>query len=259
MIRPTVLEWFATRARGDGGDVPRARPVDAGAVVRAADEHRVVAHRADHGDLGPRPGRVRRARARSTRSRGAVRQVATSGSARSASPSRRTGSSARRPGARRAATRRTATMWTLGDPAAADRVDGTGARLRAGRDPAPNLADTALVVDGPVADGVDGIAQAFAGPPGEGRGAEAGMNAEDERRGPARPHRVAPEAGRSDPPPRGATECGTGATTRTSTSGTWSRTGSCRTWSPISSPAGRSTWRAARGGTRSGSPRRDGP
>ena len=56
--------------------VPRARPVAAGAVVRAGDERRVVAHRADHGDLGARAGRRRRASACAREPTARLRHVA---------------------------------------------------------------------------------------------------------------------------------------------------------------------------------------
>ena len=97
--------------------VPRARPVGAGAVVRARHERGRRAHRADHGDVGPRPGRRRhRRRASGRRPRPAARR-APRRRARCPTASARRG----RPvpdvaGARRARPRPTATSGTWGPP-----------------------------------------------------------------------------------------------------------------------------------------------
>ena len=86
--------------------VPRAGPGAAGALVRAADERGVGAHRADHGDVGARPGRRRRRSACAGSRRPGCGTSRTSGSARgpTATPStgeprrtRRSGWSSPRP------------------------------------------------------------------------------------------------------------------------------------------------------------------
>jgi uncharacterized protein (TIGR03084 family) len=59
--------------------------------------------------------------------------------------------------------------WTFGDPAAADRVRGPALDFALVVTQRRNLADTALEITGDVASRWMGIAQAFAGPPGEGR------------------------------------------------------------------------------------------
>ncbi len=61
------------------------------------------------------------------------------------------------------------TRWSFGDPGATDRVRGPALDFALVVTQRRNLADTALVIDGPVATQWMGIAQAFAGPPGEGR------------------------------------------------------------------------------------------
>jgi uncharacterized protein (TIGR03084 family) len=59
--------------------------------------------------------------------------------------------------------------WSFGDPDAVDRVTGPALDFALVVTQRRNLADTALVVVGPVAAQWMGIAQAFAGPPGPGR------------------------------------------------------------------------------------------
>jgi uncharacterized protein (TIGR03084 family) len=59
--------------------------------------------------------------------------------------------------------------WAFGDPDAADRVTGPALDFALVVTQRRNLADTALVVTGPVATQWMMIAQAFAGPPGAGR------------------------------------------------------------------------------------------
>ncbi len=61
------------------------------------------------------------------------------------------------------------TTWTFGDPAAVDRVRGPALDFALVVTQRRHLADTALVIDGPVAAQWMRIAQAFAGPPGPGR------------------------------------------------------------------------------------------
>jgi len=61
--------------------------------------------------------------------------------------------------------------WTWGDPDAVDRVTGPALDFCLVATQRRHLADTALVVEGPLATEWMGIAQAFAGPPGEGRSA----------------------------------------------------------------------------------------
>ena len=75
-------------------------------------------------------------------------------------------------------------MWTFGDPNAVDRVKRHGHRLLPrGYAATPHLADTALKVEGPAATAWMEIAQAFAGPPGQGReagGVRGGETVSDE-------------------------------------------------------------------------------
>jgi uncharacterized protein (TIGR03084 family) len=59
--------------------------------------------------------------------------------------------------------------WSFGDAGAVDRVRGPALDFALVVTQRRNLADTDLVVEGPVAGEWMGIAQAFAGPPGEGR------------------------------------------------------------------------------------------
>jgi uncharacterized protein (TIGR03084 family) len=59
--------------------------------------------------------------------------------------------------------------WMWGDPASADRVTGPALDFCLVVTQRRHPADTALVVEGPLATEWIGIAQAFAGPPGEGR------------------------------------------------------------------------------------------
>ncbi len=61
------------------------------------------------------------------------------------------------------------TTWSFGDPDAVDRVAGPALDFALVVTQRRNLADTDLAVVGPVAAEWMGIAQAFAGPPGEGR------------------------------------------------------------------------------------------
>ena len=61
------------------------------------------------------------------------------------------------------------TTWSFGDPDAVDRVTGPALDFALVVTQRRNLADTDLAVVGPVAAAWMGIAQAFAGPPGEGR------------------------------------------------------------------------------------------
>jgi uncharacterized protein (TIGR03084 family) len=60
-------------------------------------------------------------------------------------------------------------LWTWGPDDAADRVTGPALDFALVVTQRAHLADTALVTEGPVATEWMGIAQAFAGPPGEGR------------------------------------------------------------------------------------------
>jgi len=60
-------------------------------------------------------------------------------------------------------------QWTWGDAGAVDRVTGPALDFCLVVTQRRHLADTALVVEGPLATEWMGIAQAFAGPPGEGR------------------------------------------------------------------------------------------
>ncbi|MGR7002148.1 maleylpyruvate isomerase family mycothiol-dependent enzyme [Yinghuangia aomiensis] len=57
-----VLARMASRAHGTRRRPRRRRPGRPGPVVRPAHETGIARHRADHGDLGTRPGRRRRAR-----------------------------------------------------------------------------------------------------------------------------------------------------------------------------------------------------
>jgi len=59
--------------------------------------------------------------------------------------------------------------WTWGDAGAADRVTGPALDFCLVVTQRRHLDDTALEVEGPLADDWMHIAQAFAGPPGEGR------------------------------------------------------------------------------------------
>ena len=60
-------------------------------------------------------------------------------------------------------------LWTWGDPADPDRIEGPALDFCLVVTQRRHLADTALVVHGPVADRWITMAQAFAGPPGPGR------------------------------------------------------------------------------------------
>ncbi|HEY2576459.1 MAG TPA: hypothetical protein VGI74_09145 [Streptosporangiaceae bacterium] len=60
-------------------------------------------------------------------------------------------------------------MWLWGPPEAADRVTGSALDFCLAVTQRRHLADTSLVVAGPVATQWMSIAQAFAGPPGAGR------------------------------------------------------------------------------------------
>jgi uncharacterized protein (TIGR03084 family) len=66
------------------------------------------------------------------------------------------------------------TTWSFGDTGAVDRVAGPALDFALVVTQRRNLADTELVVEGPVATRWMAIAQAFAGPPGEGRAPAAG-------------------------------------------------------------------------------------
>ncbi len=59
--------------------------------------------------------------------------------------------------------------WTWGDPASADRVEGAALDFALVVTQRRHVADTALVIGGPIATQWMAIAQAFAGPPGAGR------------------------------------------------------------------------------------------
>ena len=112
---PSCSPGCATPARGMVEVMRHARPVDAGAVVRARDERGVVAHRPDHGDLGPRPGRRRRARECRTRRRPRCATSRTSACAPSPTAIRAHGlTGPRRRRARRAASVPPASTWAWG-------------------------------------------------------------------------------------------------------------------------------------------------
>ena len=116
--------------------VPRARPVAAGALVRAADERGVGAHRADHGDVGARPGRRRHRSAWSGSRRPGCATSRTSGSVRGRTAMSSTGGSCPTTPIRVELAAPDGATWTWGP-----RTPSTGSRARAGllpaRHPAP--------------------------------------------------------------------------------------------------------------------------
>ena len=162
--------WRGSTGRGRGSSrVPRARPGAAGALVRAADERGVVADRADHGDLGARPGRGRRARGRPRADRTGCGTSRTSGSrARAFSyalhgrrcPRSRSGSSW---------PRRTGAVWTWGPADAADRVSGPALDFALLSPSAGTATTWRCRSTGRSRGSGSRSAQAFAGAPGTGR------------------------------------------------------------------------------------------
>ena len=123
-------------------------------MVRARHERGLRGHRPDHGDVGPRPGRRRRARAVERRADRRLRHVAHLGvralpnSFRHARPA-----GARGAGAGRARPRPTATLWEWGDADATDARDRASARTSASWSPSAATSTTRRSWStGPVAD-----------------------------------------------------------------------------------------------------------
>ena len=164
-----LLDALATRPdRASSTHARTARPAGAGPVVRPGDERPLVHHGAADGDVGPRPGRRRRARRRPAADRPPA--------PRRPHRRRRPPVQLRRqrppaePGARSASSSsaRPGDVWTWGPDDAADRVTGPALDFcllvtqRRHRD------DVDVTVAGRCGDEWLGIAQAFAGPPGAG-------------------------------------------------------------------------------------------
>ena len=187
-----LLDWWGDRSPGDGRGIRHGGSIGPGALVRTADGGAVVHLGAADGDLGPRSGRVRRVRGRPAPDRPTAPHRP-SGSARPAVLVRRPWQRRSRGSDRRGGHRTGRGRVAVGDrerKAGNGAGDGVGASDKGeashGADDVAtvrgsaldfclavtqrrNVADTDLVVTGPLAVEWMSIAQAFAGPPGPGR------------------------------------------------------------------------------------------
>ena len=171
-VEPAALldRWKRARSSAGAGAarLPR-RPEDA--VVRSADEPHLDGDGSLHGDLGPRPRRGRRAGHRSPSGPTGSATSHTSASAPATSPSRRTASSRPRGVPDRAGRARRASSGSGDRSDAAQRVTGSAYDFCLRVTQRRHRDDLDLVATGPDADRWLDLAQAFAGPPGEGRSA----------------------------------------------------------------------------------------